>query len=319
MRTIFCIVLLEFLGHLFMTNPVLNALGSSSEPPVLCLEINPPRGVDVEGVLERYRELKGVDCVNVTDSALAKMRMSGVVFASLFKARFGIEPLVNFSCRDRNIIGMQSELLGAWVSGIRSIVALTGDAVTVGDLPDAKGVFEVNSIGLLNMIRTLNEGRDLAGHDLKGGTGFVPGVVVNPNVKNPNAELKRLARKKESGAVYALSQPVFDALQAREFFKRAAEEVGVQCLVGVLPFRSAKGFEMIAKVPGIKTPEAVLARVQSLPEERVAEESIAIALEVAEATSQYVRGVHVISGTSPLLAIELCNRLVSWRSQRSTV
>jgi 5,10-methylenetetrahydrofolate reductase len=115
-----------------------------------------------------------------------------------------------------------------------------------------------------------------------------------------------------------LSQPVFDAIHAQDFFKRAAEEVGIHCLVGVLPFRSAKGFEMIAKVPGIKTPEAVLARVQAVPEERVAEESIAIALEVAEATSPYVRGVHVISGTSPLLAIELCNRLVSWRSQRTT-
>jgi 5,10-methylenetetrahydrofolate reductase len=212
---------------------------------------------------------------------------------------------------------MQSELLGAWVNGVQSIVALTGDAVTVGDLPDAKGVFEVNSVGLLNIIRSLNSGRDLAGHDLKGATSFVPGVVVNPNVKNHSAELKRLARKAEAGARYALSQPVFDADHAREFFARAAD-TGVQCLVGVLPFRSVKSFEMIAKVPGIKTPEGILARVRALSEDRVAEESMVIAEEVIEASGRYVRGVHVISGSSPLLAIELCNRLVSDRLEKNT-
>jgi 5,10-methylenetetrahydrofolate reductase len=294
-----------------MNISALEALKETSGRPLLCLEVNPPRGVDVEGVLSRFASLKGVDLVNITDSALAKMRCSGLVFAALFKQRFGIEPLVNLSCRDRNVIGMQSELLGAWSMGVRSVVALTGDAVTVGDLPDAKGVFEVNSIGLLKIIAALNGGKDLSGFELKGAPQFLPGVVVNPNVKNHNAELKRLAKKKESGAVYALSQPVFDAEQAVEFFKAAAD-IGVNLFVGLLPFKSVRSFEMIANVPGIKTPDSAVARIRKLEEAAVAEESFQIALEVAQATRPFVRGFHVVSGGSPLLAIQLCNRLVSW-------
>jgi 5,10-methylenetetrahydrofolate reductase len=289
----------------------LEALKSSSGRPLICLEVNPPRGVDVESVLSRFAALKGVDLVNITDSALAKMRCSSLAFAALFKQRLGIEPVVNLSCRDRNVIGMQSELLGAWTMGVRSIVALTGDAVTVGDLPDAKGVFEVNSIGLLNIIATLNSGKDLSGFELKGAPQFLPGVVVNPNVKNHQAELKRLTKKKEAGAIYALSQPVFDAAHAREFFKAAAD-VGVNLFVGLLPFKSLRSFEMIANVPGIKTPEAIVERIRSLDESAIAEESMKIALEVAEETTPFVRGFHVVAGGTPLLAIELCNRLVSW-------
>jgi 5,10-methylenetetrahydrofolate reductase len=146
-----------------MNTSALEALKEKSGRPLLCLEVNPPRGVDVEAVLSRFASLQGVDLVNITDSALAKMRCSALSFAALFKQRVGIEPLVNLSCRDRNVIGMQSELLGAWTMGVRSIVALTGDAVTVGDLPDAKGVFEVNSIGLLKIIAALNGGKDLSG------------------------------------------------------------------------------------------------------------------------------------------------------------
>ncbi|MFO0417502.1 MAG: methylenetetrahydrofolate reductase [Pseudomonadota bacterium] len=279
--------------------------------PLLCLEINPPRGTDVEPVLERYKELSGVDFVNVTDSALAKVKLSGFIFAALFKQRYGIEPLVNLSCRDRNVIALQADLLGAWSLGIRSIVALTGDAVTVGDLPDAKGVFEVNSIGLLNILASLNSGKDLAGVELKGATGYVPGVVVNPNVRNRDAEIRRLSRKREAGGSYALSQPVFDVDHAVEFFQ-AASATGVDNFVGLLPFKTARGFEAVAKIPGIKVPEGVLDRVRSLAEDDVARYSIDLACEIAERTRPFVRGFHVISGGSPLLAVELCNRLSSW-------
>jgi len=283
--------------------------------PLLCLEINPPRGTDVDSVLDRYAQLKGVDLVNVTDSALAKMKLSGFVFASLFKQRFGIEPVVNLSCRDRNVIALQADLLGAWSLGIRSIVALTGDAVTVGDLPDAKGVFEVNSIGLLNIISTLNSGRDLAGAELKGGTRYVPGVVVNPNARNMGAEIRRLVRKGEAGGSYALSQPVFDVEQAVNFFQEAKAS-GLDNFVGLLPFKTAKGFEAVAKIPGIKVPEKVLERVKSLSDGDVAKYSIDLACEIAEAVQPFVRGFHVVSGGSPLLAIGLTHRLADWIAQR---
>ncbi len=289
------------------------ASGSKAGPdrPLLCLEINPPRGTDIEPVLERYASLKGVDLVNVTDSALAKMKLSGFVFAALFKQRYGIEPVVNLSCRDRNVIAMQAELLGAWSLGVRSIVALTGDAVTVGDLPEAKGVFEVNSVGLLNIISTLNSGKDLAGVDLKGRTNYVPGVVVNPNAKNRDAEIRRLQRKRDAGGCYALSQPVFDVEHAVAFFDAAAS-TGIDNFVGLLPFKSEKSFEAVAKIPGIKVPDKVLEKVRSLSEGDVQSYSLDIACEIAERTRPYVRGFHVVSGGSPLVAIELSNRLASW-------
>lgn len=286
---------------------------SRSSRPLLCLEVNPPRGTDIEPVLARYAELKGVDLINITDSALAKMKMSGFVFAALFKQRYGIEPVVNLSCRDRNVIALQADLLGAWSLGIRSIVALTGDAVTVGDLPDAKGVFEVNSIGLLNIIATLNGGRDLGGGALKGATQYVPGVVVNPNARNRDAEVRRLIRKREAGGSYALSQPVFDGDQAVEFFA-AASSAGIDNFVGLLPFKTAKGFEAVAKIPGIKVPERVLERVRTLADEDVAAYSLDLACEIAERVSPHVRGFHVVSGGAPLLAIDLCKRLASWIS-----
>ena len=286
-------------------------IGAENHKPLLCVEINPPRGSEVEPILQRYASITGIDFVNITDSALAKMKLSGLMFAALFKQRFGLEPLVNLSCRDRNVIALQSDLLGAWALGVRSIVALTGDAVTVGDLPDAKGVFEVNSVGLLNIIATLNGGKDIAGGELKGSTSYVPGVVVNPNARNASAEIKRLVRKKEAGAVYALSQPVFDPEHARGFFQAAAES-GIDLMVGLLPYKSSKSFEGISKVPGIRIPENVVAHVRGLPEEKIADASLDMAMEIAEAVKPYVRGFHVVSGGSPLLALDLCKRLSAW-------
>jgi 5,10-methylenetetrahydrofolate reductase len=239
------------------------------------------------------------------------MKLSSLAFASIIKQRLGIETVVNLSCRDRNVIALQSDLLGGWALGVRSIVALTGDAVTVGDLPEAKGVFEVNSVGLLNLISTLNGGKDMAGNELKGHPAYTPGVVVNPNVKNPNAEIKRLLRKKEAGAVYALSQPVFDPEQACAFFE-AASSAGLDLFVGLLPFKSVQSFEGISKVPGIKIPDSVAQKVRSVAPEKVGETSLDVAMKVAERVKPFVRGFHVVSGGSPLLALDLCQRLSDW-------
>lgn len=278
--------------------------------PLLCLEVNPPKGTDIESVLERLKEVR-IDCLNVTDCALAKIRLSGLMFGSLLKQRLGVEALVNVACRDRNSIGLQSDLLGAWSLGVRSVVCLTGDAVTVGDSPDAKGVFEMNSIGLLRLVATLNSGRDLVGGELKGAPKFIPGVVVNPNVKNPAAELKRLAKKKDAGATYALSQPVFDPESAANFF-REAQSIGVQMMVGLHAFRSRESAEALSNVPGIRVPESLLCRVRETAPEKVPEVSVECALEIAERVSGYVRGFHVISGATPKLAVELTDRLGKW-------
>lgn len=275
---------------------------------LLCLEVNPPRGANPDMVFQRLETLKGVHFFNVTDCALAKMRLSAIPFASLLKQRFGIEVLVNFSCRDRNGIALQSDLLGAWALGVRSIVALTGDAVSVGDMPQAKGVFEVNSIGLLGLIEKLNSGKDSVGNDLSGATSFVRGAVVNPNAKNISAEIKRLQRKKDAGATYALSQPVFDVEQAKRFFEEAGA-VGIDVLVGLLPFKSSKSLEGLSRVPGIKVPESLLSETANL-EGDISKRSFELCSEIVEHLSPAVRGFHVISGATPKLAADLTQYLV---------
>lgn len=283
------------------------------QKPLLCLEVNPPRGTELEAVLSRFQgNLEGIDFFNVTDSALAKMRMSSVIFASILKSRFGIEPLVNYACRDKNVIAMQSELLGAWALNIRSIIALTGDAVSIGDMPDAKGVFEINSVGLLNLINKLNGGSDLAGNALKGAPSYLSGVVVNPNVKNINVELRRLARKKESGARYALSQPVFDLEASQTFFKQAKEVVGLNIFMGLLPFKSGRSALALSRIPGIKLPENLIEMAEKSPERDMSEFSLDHCMKIAEVNRPYIQGFHVISGATPKLGLELTSRLAKY-------
>lgn len=272
---------------------------------LLCLEVNPPKGTDVESIFSRLNNnLEGIDFFNVTDSALAKMKLAAFPFAAMLKSRFGIEAMVNLSCRDRNLIAIQGDLLAAWAMGVRSVVALTGDAVTIGDSPDRKGVFEVNSIGLLHAISTLNGGQDLAGHALKGSPAFVSGVVVNPNARNGAVEIKRLKKKREAGGVFALSQPVYDMAESPRFFEAAAE-AGVDLFMGALPFKTFQGASGLSKVPGIKVPESLLERVKGLSEEDIPKFCFDHLLELADKCSPFVRGFHIISGNSPLLAINL--------------
>ncbi len=290
----------------------LKNLGKSKEL-LLCLEVNPPRGVALEPVFSRLEgNLDGIDFLNITDSALARMKLAPFPFAAILKQRFGIEPLVNLSCRDRNLIAMQGDLLAAWVCGVRSVVALTGDAVTIGDSPERKGVFEVNSIGLLNAIAVLNGGKDLAGNELKGAPDFTTGVVVNPNVKNINAELRRLERKRDAGARYALSQPVFDEVTAAAFLKAAAG-IGVPIFLGLLPFKSGEAALSVTNVPGIKISEELKNLAERSAAEDLSDYSIELCLRIAAACREYVCGFHVISGATPKLALRLTKELIGLR------
>ncbi len=293
-----------------MSSASLLDIASAPQRPFLCLEINPPRGTEVEHIFSRLEgNLDGVDFLNVTDSALARMKLAALPFAAMLKNRFGKEAMVNMSCRDRNLIALQSDLLAGWATGIRSVVALTGDAMTIGDSPDRKGVFEVNSIGLLNVINTLNGGKDLAGNELKGKTDYFPGVVVNPNVRNPGAELRRLQKKKDGGARYALSQPVFDPDTAAAFFKEA-QSVGLPLFVGLLPLKTAKSALSINKIPGIKLSDDLTAKLETLPpEEDMSRFFLDRCLKIAESTRPYVVGYHVVSGVTPLLALQLTREL----------
>lgn len=277
--------------------------------PLICLEVNPPRGIDASAIFERLdKTLEGVDFLNVTDSALARMKCASLPFASILKARYGIEPLVNLSCRDRNLIALQGDLLAAWMLGVRSVVALTGDALSIGDFPQGKGVFEVNSIGLLNAIQKLRAGQDYVGNSLKGSPSFCPGVVLNPNAKNPAAEIKRLQKKADAGAQYALSQPVFDPELARSFFAQASQ-VGIPLMVGLLPFKNAIAARAFTNVPGIKLSDEILRELEGDEGRDLSDLSIEHCHAVANGCKDYVAGIHVVSGTAPKLGMRLVHEL----------
>jgi len=282
--------------------------------PLLCLEVNPPRGTTLDEVWARLEgAVEGVDFFNVTDCPLARLRLAALPFASLLKHRFGREPLVNLSCRDRNLMALQADLLAGWALGVRSVVALTGDAMSVGDSPDRKGVFEVNSIGLLNCITTLNGGQDLTGNRLNGATDYCPGVVVNPNARNQGAELKRLQRKKDAGACYALSQPVFDEVASVSFFKEA-HAIGLPILLGLLPLKSGRAATGLLKIPGIRLSDGLLTRMNEEPERDLSDFSIELCLGLAEMDRPWVSGFHVISGATPKLALRLTKALSGYIS-----
>lgn len=288
----------------------LHRIQESGGRKLLCLEVNPPRGVDTAAVLGRLSgQLEGIDFLNVTDCALAKLKCAPFPFAALLKQQFRREVLVNLSCRDRNLLALQADLLGGWISGVRSVIALTGDAMSVGDSPERQGVFEVNSVGLLQAIRTLNSGRDLAGHELKGAPGFYPGVVVNPNARNVAAELRRLERKRDAGARYALSQPVFDIAGSVNFFRECAA-VGVPTFVGLLPLKNAHSIDAVTKIPGIRVAEGYAQAIAQSPPDAAEAYSLDFCCELASAVSSYVRGFHVVSGAAPLLALRLAHKLV---------
>jgi len=294
-----------------MPEASLQKIAGGSPQPLLCLEVNPPRGVHYDDILQRLENrVAGVDFFNVTDAALAKMRLAAFPFAAVLKRHFGIEPLVNFSCRDRNVIALQAELLGAWIMGLHAVVALTGDAVTVGDSPDVKGVFEVNSIGLLHIIQSLNSGKDINGHELKGSPGFFPGVVVNPNARNPAAELKRLARKKEAGARYALSQPVFDEESSGSFFRETAA-MGIPVFMGLLPLKNTAAARGAAAIPGIRLSQSLTEQLDQ-GERDLSSVSIDLCLRLAHLNREFVSGYHVVSGSSPRLGLELAGELAKY-------
>ncbi len=281
-----------------------------SARPLICLEVNPPHGTNVGEVVSRYiDQVDHLDFFNVTDSALARMRCAALPFAAILKARTGVEPLVNLSCRDRNILALQSDLLAAWASEIRGLVALTGDAMSVGDCPDLKGVFEINSVGLLGLISKLNRGVDFADKPLDGAPQFFPGVVLNPNAKNTSAELRRLEKKVAAGAAFALTQPIFDAATARPFMV-AASNTGIPILAGLLPFRTGKAaLRVIEQVPGIKLSPDMETKFRANPEEDCTEFFLKHCLDLASSIQDVVKGFHVISGLTPKLALRLTKQL----------
>jgi homocysteine S-methyltransferase len=225
---------------------------------VTSVEMLPPRGHDLARNLERAGMLRdgGVDAVNIPDGPRASARMSPMAMAVLLEREIGIESLIHYCCRDRNLLGMQSDLLGAHSLGLRNILVITGDPPKLGDYPDATAVFDVDSIGLTNMIRRLNHGEDVGENSIGSPTSFCIGVGVDPGAADIKREIGRFEWKVDAGAEFAITQPVFDPEQLLEFLDRIAH-VRIPVLAGIWPLASYRNAEfMNNEVPGVQVPGA---------------------------------------------------------------
>ena len=263
---------------------------------VVAVELLPPRGYQAEDVIERARALerRGVDVVNIPDGLRAGARISALSLAVLVEQQAGVETVLHYSCRDRNLLGIQSDLLGAHAMGLRNLLLITGDPGRVGDYPDATAVFDVDSIGLTNVVARLNHGCDIGGQPIGAPTAYHIGVSVNPAAPNLDEELRRFEYKVEAGAEFVVTRPVFDVRGFEQFLKRI-EAAKLPVIAGVFPFEHARNAEFMAnEVPGIRVPDALLDRMRSAdgPEAAVAT-GIAIAREIAADVRGAVQGLQV--------------------------
>jgi methionine synthase I (cobalamin-dependent)/5,10-methylenetetrahydrofolate reductase len=262
---------------------------------VLTAELRPPVGHGAAGVIAHAAELKssGVDVLLVPDGPRGA-RMSSLALAVLVQQQAGIEVVLQYSCRERTLLGMESDLLGAHALGIRNLMLVTGDVRPVGDYADATVVFEVDSVGLTNAVRRLNQGLDIGGQPIGAATGFHIGVQVNPGADDAEEQLRRIEYKVEAGAEFAITTPIFD-IKAFERFLPRLESAHLPIIATIWPFDSAEHAEFMAnEVPDTRVPPEVVERLRRAGDgEAAAAEGVAIACEVASAVRASVHGLHI--------------------------
>jgi len=265
---------------------------------VTSVEIVPPKGVDPAPMLAQCRALKaaGVDAVNVPDGPRAQSRMGVLPSALLIEREVGIETVIHYCCRDRNLLGMLSDILGAAAGGLRNILIITGDPPKMGPYPESTAVFDIDSIGLANLVYRLNHGLDPGNNPIGAPTKWVIGVGVNPGANDLDRELSRFAWKVDAGAEFAVTQPVFDAQQLETFLKRV-ERFKTPIVAGIWPLVSLRNAEFLAnEVPGVNVPDEVLARMRKAQEkgkEAALAEGVAIARDMFARVKGAVQGVQV--------------------------
>jgi 5,10-methylenetetrahydrofolate reductase len=260
------------------------------------VEIVPPRGWSAAAVIESARKLKeaGVDAINIPDGPRASSRMSPLAMAAIIEREVGVETVLHYCCRDRNLLGMQSGLLGACGLGIRNLLLITGDPPKLGNYPDATAVFDVDSIGLVNVVSCLNRGRDIGGNAFGEPTGFFIGVGVNPQAPNIDYEIHRFWYKVDAGAEFAITQPVFDPEVLLGFIEKISHCL-IPIVVGIWPLASVRNAEFLrSEVPGVSVPESVMTRMRRAEEEgRAGQEGVLIAKECLAAVLSKVQGAQV--------------------------
>jgi homocysteine S-methyltransferase len=264
---------------------------------VVSVEILPPEGWATEQLVRPARKLKvaGVDAVAILESPSVRSRMSGLSAAAIVEREVGIESILHYTCRDKNMLGMMSDLLGAAASGLHNLLVVSGELSTLGPYPDATAVFDIDSIGLTNVVRGLNHGMDPGGNSIGAPTEFVQGVVVNQGAVDRDRELRRFRYKVEAGADYVVTQPVFDADALQRFLEETGHPIPV--IAGVWPLLDLRNAEFLAnEMPGVRVPEAVVERMRKAQEggaDAALEEGIRIAVETVERVRPFVNGFHV--------------------------
>src|SRR5215467_11917783 len=262
---------------------------------VTMVEIVPPKGIDVRKEVEGARFLKtvGIDAVNIPDSPRASAKMSNLALSLLIQRDVGLDAILHFTCRDRNVLCIQSDLLGAAAVGIRNLICITGDPPKMGNYPDATAVFDVDAIGLVNIVRNLNHGLDLGSNPIGTGTGFVIGVGANPGLTDLDEEIRRFEYKVEAGAEYAVTQPVFDLRLLENFLKRI-EHCRIPVIAGIWPLVSVRNAEFMKNELRVSVPDSILERMaRAQTPEAARAEGVAIAREMLIAARQTVQGAQI--------------------------
>jgi 5,10-methylenetetrahydrofolate reductase len=255
-------------------------------------EVAPPKGADLAPVLAVAARLQGVTAVNVTDNQGANMRLCALVLAGELQRR-GIETVLQVTCRDRNRVALQSDLLGAAALGIENLLILSGDHSKFGDHPDARPVFDLDSVQLLDVVAGLMQGHDMAGKPLTGVPRFFPGAAVNPAAEPFELVLQKVRKKAESGARFFQTQAVFSRVEL-ERLRQAVTPLGVPVLAGVLLVRSAKMARFLnANIPGMRVPEALITRLEKAANPLA--EGVAIARETVDCARELCQGVHLMT------------------------
>ncbi len=262
---------------------------------VAFVEILPPRGVEASREIAGAKLCKenGIDCINVPDGPRASARLSAQVTCQLIQQQAGIEAVLHFCCRDRNILSIQSELLGAHTTGVRNLICITGDPPRMGTYPDATAVFDVDSIGLTNIVNNLNQGLDIGGNPTGSQTALVIGVGANPGALNMEEELRRFAWKVEAGAEYVVTQPVFD-LDLLELFLRRTEQYGLPIVAGIWPLTSYRNAEFMVNELRVPVPHEYMERMRKADSaEKARAEGVAIAREMTSQVRRMVQGAQL--------------------------
>ena len=261
------------------------------KPFLVTMEVNPPKGTDLAEILGAVAKVKGlVDAINVTDGSGAIMRACSLAVAKAVLDA-GVDPILQMTCRDRNRLALQADLLGASILGIRNVLLLTGDDPKAGDHPEAKPVFDINSAALMQVAKGLTEGKDMAGKPLTGSPRFCIGAAADPGAKDLDVEAQKLKAKIDGGAQFFQTQAVFDAAKLPAFMAKA-KPFGKPILAGILLVKSAKMARyMNEHVWGIHVPDAIIERFEKAADKRA--ECVAVTAEIIRAVSSSADGIHL--------------------------